>query len=648
MRRFRGGGGGGWLATPVVLVAVVAAGLWAVGSAGASEPERYPAIQGLLDSSGASSPEEFIAALPLEHRQRFVLYFDSTSPAADHVSDEWPRVITIGWDASLVYAWNSDPDAPSEFYDTVEFLRQDRAGWTAGIIDFSDGSPSISEPASCQSCHSYTNKPMWDEWVHWSGTEYIEPDIRTVDELKAVVEAVKNSDDERLGLLDFSVSRQGKVARVNKPLGGGPSVMPLVEETGALLSWRHAEVLHGILGERHGTEFTDWQRRSMCSVHPMAADTDFLLVEFPQEVHNLAVSAENPTARELHYAGLSYQYQPGADIASAVLLLMAADVHRTTPVVQALYDATPNTALVHSHLPEHYGPASTHYPAGTATAADELEAAMRLHFGPGSRAQVQARNQQNNRVPFGGPISGQFRLGHTAVMVPLICDALTFDARTANVPAGHDGESAFTFDLSFDREPRLGYRNVRDSLFSTAGGRITRAKRAAPGSNTAWRITVQPEGPHAVTIDYSPPASCTDPAAVCTAQGEWQDNALAIAVPYENPSPAPLTATAAGLPASHDGTTPFTFTLTFSRAPALSYKTLRDTAFTTANARIAQARRAVRGSNIKWNITVQPQSTETITLTLPTTADCDSTTPICTPDNTPLTTRIDITIPHTG
>ena len=56
---------------------------------------------------------------------------------------------------------------------------------------------------------------------------------------------------------------------------------------------------------------------------------------------------------------------------------------------------------------------------------------------------------------------------------------------------------------------------------------------------------------------------------------------------------APLTASFHGVPAEHDGETPFTFELRFSEEVSLSYVTVRDSAFTVTNGRACNAQGAV-------------------------------------------------------
>ena len=112
------------------------------------------------------------------------------------------------------------------------------------------------------------------------------------------------------------------------------------------------------------------------------------------------------------------------------------------------------------------------------------------------------------------------------------------------------------------------------------------------------------------------------------------------------PKPTPLTATFSNMPDSHDGSTEFTFDLTFSENFPLSYKTLRDHAFTEDdNGPITRAQRKVQGSNLAWTITVEPKGNGAITITLPETTDCNADGAICTDDGRKLSNSTTITVP---
>ena len=97
-------------------------------------------------------------------------------------------------------------------------------------------------------------------------------------------------------------------------------------------------------------------------------------------------------------------------------------------------------------------------------------------------------------------------------------------------------------------------------------------------------------------------------------------------------------------PSSHDGETDFTFELRFSEELPLSYKTLRDQAFTVTGGTVKKAKRMEQGSNIGWRITVRPDSSGAVTIILPVTEDCDAQGAICTKDGRMLSTRLELTV----
>ena len=103
----------------------------------------------------------------------------------------------------------------------------------------------------------------------------------------------------------------------------------------------------------------------------------------------------------------------------------------------------------------------------------------------------------------------------------------------------------------------------------------------------------------------------------------------AVAAEVVNP---PLTASARNVPSSHDGSATFLFELRFSEEFPLSYVTLRDHAFTVTGGTVVGVRRLDRPGNIRWEISVSPDSNGDVTVVLPATTDCEAVGAICTED----------------
>ena len=112
----------------------------------------------------------------------------------------------------------------------------------------------------------------------------------------------------------------------------------------------------------------------------------------------------------------------------------------------------------------------------------------------------------------------------------------------------------------------------------------------------------------------------------------------------------PLTASSPDEPSSHDGQSEFTFELQFSEEPKedFSENTLRDHAFTVTGGEVKEARSLVSGSNVRWEITINPASNGDVTIVLPITTDCTDNGAVCTGDSRKLSNRLELTVSGPG
>ena len=116
-------------------------------------------------------------------------------------------------------------------------------------------------------------------------------------------------------------------------------------------------------------------------------------------------------------------------------------------------------------------------------------------------------------------------------------------------------------------------------------------------------------------------------------------------------APSPLTVSLENAATTHNGTDVFTFEIRFSEQFGLSYKTLRDDAFTVVGGEVKKAQRMDRDSdtpNIWWRITVEPDGNGDVTITLPATTDCTDDGAICTEDGRKLSNRLEFTVSGPG
>ena len=103
-------------------------------------------------------------------------------------------------------------------------------------------------------------------------------------------------------------------------------------------------------------------------------------------------------------------------------------------------------------------------------------------------------------------------------------------AELDGVPEAHDGESTFTFGLTFSEEPRVGYRRLRDEAFDVGGGTVRKARRRQSGSDLSWEITVEPSSHRDVSVRLPETGSCSASGAICTGDGRPLSHALSASV----------------------------------------------------------------------------------------------------------------------
>ena len=155
------------------------------------------------------------------------------------------------------------------------------------------------------------------------------------------------------------------------------------------------------------------------------------------------------------------------------------------------------------------------------------------------------------------------------------------------------------------------------------------------GIENAWLLVLSPSGVSNISLEIIPNQAC-DNGGICTTEGipvTAVPAALTIPGPDQATTTNPLTASFANVPTDHDGSTSFTFTLSFSEKVEAGYTRIRDHAFTITGGDIDNATRVTQGSNQSWTVHVDPDDNGAISITLPQTTDCDATGAICTDDD---------------
>ncbi len=239
----------------------------------------------------------------------------------------------------------------------------------------------------------------------------------------------------------------------------------------------------------------------------------------------------------------------------------------------------------------------------------------------------------------------------SAATVAVASAPTTLTAATHDAPGSHNGQEKFTFELRFSEELGTGfsYKTLRDHAFTVTRGEVAGARRLDSDSDTPnirWEISVTPDSTADVTVELPVTTDCEAQGAICAEDGTMLSSPLKFTV--KGP---PMTASFESVPTSHNGSDNFKFRIAFSEElkTGFSYKTLRDDhVFTVEGGTVVGARRLVSGSNIGWEITVDPASNGDVTITLPATTDCDAQGAICADGDKKLSNRLDRTVSGPG
>ena len=105
-----------------------------------------------------------------------------------------------------------------------------------------------------------------------------------------------------------------------------------------------------------------------------------------------------------------------------------------------------------------------------------------------------------------------------------------------------------------------------------------------------------------------------------------------------------LTVRFAALPESHDGSG-FTFEIHFSEEIEMGYVNMRDDVLDVTGGVVRSARRLTQGSNLSWELTIEPESNADVSITMPPSADCSAASAVCTTDGRALSNGLTAIVP---
>ena len=195
-------------------------------------------------------------------------------------------------------------------------------------------------------------------------------------------------------------------------------------------------------------------------------------------------------------------------------------------------------------------------------------------------------------------------------------DPLTADFQ--GLPSSHDGETAFSFRLAFSEAVAVTPEAMRTHVLTVAGGAVTGAARV-DGASGVWAITVTPATREALSITLAPAAECAADGAVCTLDGRALSTGAAASVIGPGPETqqpdadggvrGPCRRRMTGRTRSASGSR-------LARTSGSASGRCATPAVTVDGGEVTGARR-VDGRHDLWQITVEPDSDEAMTITLP-------------------------------
>ena len=210
--------------------------------------------------------------------------------------------------------------------------------------------------------------------------------------------------------------------------------------------------------------------------------------------------------------------------------------------------------------------------------------------------------------------------------------AAELTAEFRDMPETHDGESGFRFRVAFSEDIGISFRALREDAFTVTGGRVTRGTRV-DDRRDLFEMTVEPDSGGDVTITLPAGRECGVSGAICT-KGENRQQltnspSATVAGPAGGSGPPELTAEFEGMPAEHRGEGGFHFRVAFSEDIGISFRALRQDAFTVTGGRVTGGSR-VDGRRDLFKMTVRPDSDGDVTITLAAGRECATSGAICT------------------
>ena len=233
----------------------------------------------------------------------------------------------------------------------------------------------------------------------------------------------------------------------------------------------------------------------------------------------------------------------------------------------------------------------------------------------------------------------------------------SLQGRFVSPPERHDGTNRIKVRVAFSEPVEESPEKVGAHGVEVEGGDVTSVSpvggdardgagtRSLGGRNAGrddrevvWEFEIEPDSDGDLTVTLEAGRPCGEPGAICTADGRSLSEGISTTVEGPDTGPPPLTASFVGLPEAHDGAGAFTFRVAFSENIGISYRSLREDAFAVSGGRVTRGERVDDRRDL-FEMTVEPEGEDEVTVTLPAGRECPVSGAICTKGETrrPLT-----------
>ena len=214
-------------------------------------------------------------------------------------------------------------------------------------------------------------------------------------------------------------------------------------------------------------------------------------------------------------------------------------------------------------------------------------------------------------------------------------------AQFSGAPSRHDGSDTFTLELDFTGPVTTTAEDMQSDALQVTNGRVT-AAAAKLGRRDRWLITVEPTALQDVSVALAATASCEDAGAVCAPDGRKLSSGAEVSV--TGPASIPLRVTRQNYHPVHDRSV-FELKVDFSWPVTIKHKAMAAHGLKVTNGEVIKAFRQQNTDGKTWVFRVRPWSNDTVTVTLPVTADCASAGAVCTEDGRTLSNALVWEIP---